>query len=89
MSPDPEINKRTAHALFRLTQHESIFLSHESGLISENIWLPWNRVLESDLAIVEFTNVWSRGRLFYAMSFAAHVDRIIANADKPPESRTA
>ncbi|GIG68592.1 hypothetical protein [Phytomonospora endophytica] len=71
-----EANRRTLYVLLKLDVHEESFLSRRSGLLDDDIWVPWQRVLDADLRVPEFISLWSFARPFYAQSFVDHVDKI-------------
>jgi hypothetical protein len=85
-SNDPSVNVRILYAIRRFDEHESIFLSWHNGLISDQIWEPWSRVLERDLGIPEFEQVLPKVRQYYATPFVELLDEFVAR--RADEGRT-
>lgn len=73
-STTPAENKQRLYALVKFDTHESIHLRHVKGTIDEPMWQGWLRVLEVDLQVPIFLDVWENGRQFYEASFAELVD---------------
>lgn len=63
--------------LLRLSIHEATFLSNTKNGVSPDAWQGWDRVIVADFAIKEYREAWRVARLFYASSFASHVDKLL------------
>ena len=75
----PSENKRRLYVMAKLIQHETNFVNHTAGLLTDESWAAWFNVLRADLAISEFREIWSSSRDIYAESFAAFVDSLVAD----------
>ncbi len=75
-STTPFENKQRLYALVKFDTLESIHLGHTKGTIDEPMWQGWLRVLEVDLQVPAFYDVWENGRQFYEASFAELIDSI-------------
>lgn len=53
------------------------------------MWQEWRQVLEVDLKVPIFADVWANGRQFYDPSLAAIVDEILAEYNVPAAGPTA
>ena len=73
----PTENKRRLYVMAKLIQHETNFLNHCSGHLSDESWIAWKNVLQADLKIPVFQEVWRSSREVYAGSFAALVDALL------------
>jgi hypothetical protein len=71
-------NRKVLFAIVRLNAHEGNFLAHDTGRLNDDIWIPWSRVLETDMTIAEYRAVWPNARNFFAASFVSYVDSVIA-----------
>lgn len=71
------MNQRTLFALIKLETHETTFLSHLAGALSTEVWQSWTRVMEADLSLPEFYDLWPAARQFYVASFVQTVDEIV------------
>jgi hypothetical protein len=76
-STTPFENKQRLYALVKFDTHESIHLRHARGTIDEPMWNGWLQVLNVDLQVPIFADVWENGRQFYEESFAELVDSIL------------
>jgi hypothetical protein len=72
------VNQRILYAVVKLDSHEANYLSYAAGLLNEEMWNAWRRVLEVDFSIAEFRLVWPNVKEFYAGSFVKYVDEKIA-----------
>jgi succinate dehydrogenase flavin-adding protein (antitoxin of CptAB toxin-antitoxin module) len=77
-STNPLEDKQRLYALVKLEAHESAHLRHLKGTIDDAMWRGWRQVLETDLKVPIFADVWVNGRQFYDASFEAIVDEILA-----------
>jgi hypothetical protein len=77
-STDPDNDQRKLYVMYKLDQHEYNFVNYKEGLLSEEVWASWRKVLERDMAIPEFREVWTvaPGRR-YVDSFEGLVNEII------------
>jgi hypothetical protein len=73
-STTPIENKQRLYALVKLDTHESIHLRHVKDMIDEPMWKGWLQVLEVDLQVPVFADVWENGHQFYEASFAELVN---------------
>jgi hypothetical protein len=80
-------NKRTLYIIIKLDAHESNFLSYVDGLLSRDVWDGWFEVLRADFEVPDYRAVWPTARRFYATTFVAFVDSLIAA--RTPEPRAA
>jgi len=78
----PEENKRRIFALVKLESHEASYLRHSKGLLDEEIWTAWKRVIELDFRMPEFREAWADARGLFVNSFMEFIDMIIAEADQ-------
>lgn len=70
-------NKQRLYALVKFDTLESIHLRYARGTVDEAIWKGWLRVLNVDLCVPVFAEVWRNARQFYEESFARVVDSIL------------
>jgi succinate dehydrogenase flavin-adding protein (antitoxin of CptAB toxin-antitoxin module) len=70
-------NRRRLFALVKFDTHESIYLRNVKGMMDESMWRAWRRVLEVDLTVPIFPDVWGNGRQFYDERFAQFVDSLL------------
>lgn len=77
-STTPLEDKERLYALVKLDTHEAIHLRHAKGTIDEPTWRAWRQVLEVDLRVPVFADVWPNGRQFYTASFVVVVDEVLA-----------
>jgi hypothetical protein len=73
---DPEANKRYMILFQRLEVHETTYLSYVRGLLSEDVWRGWRRVIELDAATPEFTVVWPIVADTYSRRFGGFVAQV-------------
>ena len=75
---DPAQNRRRLYVLIKFDMHELNFVSHEGGLLADELWSGWQAVVETDFASPEFRECWHLTKRFYALSFVTYVDSVIA-----------
>jgi hypothetical protein len=81
-------NKMYLYVLVKLDAHEGHFLDHKNGLLSDQIWLAWRRVIESDMSVDEFRRAWPAARHFYEETFVDYIDGLL-NGQAQLEQRNA
>jgi hypothetical protein len=78
-------NKQRLYALVKLDEQESRFLQFTGGAMSQEVWDIWRSVLDTDLTIDAFIDVWPNGKRFYHREFQGLVDQILAvRSPSPP-----
>ena len=55
---DPAQNRRRLYVSLKLDVHELNFVSHEGGLLTDELWDGWRAVVETDVATPEFRECW-------------------------------
>ena len=70
-------NKRTLYLQIKLDNHETNYLNHQRGLLSDAVWQAWCEVLKADIGMPEFRIVWRAAKRFYEKSFVRFVDSIL------------
>lgn len=70
-------NKRTLYLQIKLDNHETNYLNHQVGLLSDAVWQACCEVLKADAGMPEFRMVWRAAKRFYEKSFVRFVDSIL------------
>ncbi len=79
-STGPLEDNQLLYAPVNLEAHEPAYLRHLKETIDDAMWRGWCQVLETDLKVPIFADVWVNGRQFYDASFAAIIDEILAKS---------
>jgi hypothetical protein len=73
-----DANKRRLYVLTRMDMHQLNFVNYEAGFLAHDFWQSWKTVVETDLKIPEFAELWPILRNFYAPGFVKFCDRTLS-----------
>jgi hypothetical protein len=83
-------NKRRMFIFARIDVHEANFVAYLEGLLSEELWTGWRKVIEADAATPEFVTVWKAVHPFYSARFRELIRGVLTTAASPAgEARPA
>lgn len=71
------INNRRLYMIGKVDIFEGCYLSHMNGLMSDNAWLTWQRVIQADVQIKEFQEIWPIVRAYYDIEFGEFIDGVM------------
>lgn len=60
---------------------EYAYISHEKGLMSDNVWEGYDAFYSSQLRLPSYRLIWKKGKNGWTGGFARHLDAVLAAAD--------
>lgn len=60
---------------------EYAFISHENGLMADNIWAGYDRFYSSQLRLPAYRSFWDVNKDGWTREFARHADAVLAGVD--------
>lgn len=82
-------NKKTLYLLAKLDTHERSTLYNLDGLLPHDVWQGWLSVIKRDIDLPEFRLIWPNAKQFFAPTFVALIDELLAELPQAPAATSS
>ncbi|MFI6183810.1 hypothetical protein ACIA8R_50335 [Nonomuraea sp. NPDC051191] len=72
-----DLNNRRIYMIGKVDIFEGCYLSRKNGLMPDDVWLTWQRIMRADVKIKEFQEVWPIARVYYDLEFGRFMDEMM------------